>query len=262
MTINNNSSDDEKAGLCPSEVFYSSNDIAESENEIMKSKKFFKLVEQLNLTTFSDDSNLIKIRDMINDINLTNSQWKKITLLLINWFILNKNSSSGSEPSVVKEKHKTPGMTLCANDINDSQYRKRNVKHKNLRRQKRIDDIDLDLNLIDDNYLEGTNQKGGALWDTGEEQLVPFEIGMKILEGKIDSNDQDIGEETKQKIKKIEDDACKMAAKRMNRSPEYQRLFHEKEHWKYLAKTRLIELENEIDFRYELVFGDNKKKFL
>ena len=105
-------------------------------------------------------------------------------------------------------------------------------------------------------------QRGGDLWNTGEEQLVPFEIGLKILDGSIGSNDNNIGEETKQKIKKIEDDACKMAAKRMNRNPEYQRLFDEKEHWKYLAKTRLIELENEIDFRYELVFGYDKKKYL
>ena len=240
---------------CTSEVFDSLNGIDDLSPSMKKSNEFLQLIERLSVTNFSDDENLVKAREMINDAELTVPQWRKVTSVLINELIMNKNRSNASEPNE-ESLQKKDGFTLSIkNDIKSKKSSKLKVQHKP------IVPHELDL-CMEDDYEKEINQNGGGLWGKGEEQLVPFEIGMKILNGSINTKDQIIGEETKKKIKKIEDDACRMAYKRMNESPDYQRLFREKEHWKYLAKTRLIELENEIDFRYQLVFGDDKKRFL
>lgn len=236
---------------CASDVFDSSNSIDTISPSMKRSNEFLQLIENLSKTNFSDEESLIKAKEIVKDADLTVPQWKKITSTLIDFLIFNKSRQSTSEPSDENEQQKKSAFALKV---------EKKLPRKNIKQKRKINK---DFSItIDDDFDDKISQNGGGLWGKGEEQLVPFEIGMKILNDDINVNDGLIGEETKQKIKKIENDAYRMAYMRMNDNPDYQRLFHEKEHWKYLAKTRLIELENEIDFRYQLVFGDSKKKYL
>lgn len=253
----NNAFSGNNSSSCTSEVFKSLDNIDEDSLKLKKSNGFVQLIEHLSKTNFDDDRNLQKASEMINDTELTSSQWKKIASILIDGLILNKVKSNSSEPNEVKD---LPNKNYVSLSIGNNIKPKITANQKPLIRRKVFNDSDLNFSI--ENDAKNKKHKGGCLWGKGAEQLVPFEIGMKILDDNIDFSDQMIGEETKQKIMKIENDACRMAYKRMNDNPDYQRLFNEKEHWKYLAKTRLIELENEIDFRYQLVFGDEKKKFL
>ena len=150
-----------------------------------------------------DDSFLDEIEMKIDNAELSNKQWKRITKLLIKRV---NSRNSGSEPE-------------AENDINSNQRRN--------------------------------------LWEAPK-PLVPFEIGIKMLQD--DLSGVEIGEETMKGIEEVERDAEKMAKRRMRANHEYNRLFREKEHWKYLAQTRLVELEKEINFRYELVFGETSRK--
>ncbi|OHT17132.1 hypothetical protein TRFO_12660 [Tritrichomonas foetus] len=185
-----------------------------------RANELLTMINRLNSSQLEDDSLFDEIDSMIDDTELTNSQWKMITKMMVNQ-IRSQNGSCNSSPRVQSSIEQIEEFELRGHQI------PQNKKHN--------------------------------LWEKPR-PLVPFDVGMKILNGKL--NESEIGEKTKKGILIIENDANKMAHKRMNENSEYKKLFREKEHWKYLAQTRLVELEKEINFRYELVFGETSKKTL
>lgn len=221
MSIRINARDDDS--LINGNVNVSSsnqNSFGRTRNTESASTHFIQAFNRLNDQKFSDEFDLLMLRNEGRDIELPNSRWREIVEILINEILECKFRHGNSEASDENEVHDHNEMALTIN-------------------------------------LEQEQPVQSNLWGEGEKQLVPFEIGMEMLRGNNNLNMTKIDHETKQKMRKIQADAEKMASERIQRDQRYSRLFREKEHWKYLARTRLAELDNELQFRYQVAFGNN-----
>jgi hypothetical protein len=91
---------------------------------------------------------------------------------------------------------------------------------------------------------------------TTQEILIPFDLGLQLLQG-THQEEENLGE-----MRQIEQEAVRVEEEILKRQGEVQMLQQRLRQWKTLARSRLNELQRDIEFRERIVNGvRNQKNF-
>jgi hypothetical protein len=88
-----------------------------------------------------------------------------------------------------------------------------------------------------------------------ETSPIPFRVGLQLLQG----SEPDIGEQTREAVRGLENEAMTMEAAILDRGEEEQLLRQRLTHWKILARVRLIEMRRDLEYQQSIVFGSRSK---
>ena len=109
---------------------------------------------------------------------------------------------------------------------------------------------------------------GAALTVTGptktsgarrSENAIPFEIGLKLLKGADVEEELDMS--TKRAIEELQRDVDVLSEELTTKDDTIKKLTKRLQHWRSMAKVRLLELRKEFEFRERMIFGTSPSQF-
>ena len=91
------------------------------------------------------------------------------------------------------------------------------------------------------------------------ENAIPFEIGLKLLKGADVEEELDMS--TKKAVEELQRDVEVLSEELTTKDDTIKKLTKQLQHWRSMAKVRLLELRKEFEFRERMIFGTSPSQF-